>query len=188
MDTPETLESFLHGKVRVLIGDITAQRVDAIVNAANSTLLGGGGVDGAIHRRGGPAILQQCREIRRLQFPDGLPTGEVAITSGGLLAARHVIHTVGPICRLGSAPDAASLASCYRNSAELAAQHGLRSIAFPAISTGAYAYPREQAAVVASETIEAVLHRVAAIEEVRLVFYDAEDAAIFLRSHRFTTI
>ena len=101
MNPAETLVSFLHGKVRVLIGDITAQQVDAIVNAANSTVLGGGGVDGAIHRRGGPEILQQCREIRRLQFPDGLPTGEVVITGGGLLAARHVIHTVGPICRLG---------------------------------------------------------------------------------------
>jgi O-acetyl-ADP-ribose deacetylase (regulator of RNase III) len=187
MDTPETLESFLHGKVRVLIGDITAQQVDAIVNAANSTLLGGGGVDGAIHRKGGPEILEQCRELRRLQFPDGLPTGEVVITGGGLLAARHVIHTVGPICRLGGAPDAAGLASCYRKSLELAAQHGLRSIAFPAISTGVYAYPREQAAVVASETIAAVLHRLAGIAEVRLVFYDPEDAAIFLRNHKFTT-
>src|SRR5271170_8352361 len=153
MDTPETLESFLHGKVRVLIGDIIAQRVDAIVNAANSTLLGGGGVDGAIHRRGGPAILRECQEIRRTRYPRGLPTGEAVLTSGGLLAARHVIHTVGPICRLGSAPDAAALASCYRKSLELAAQHGLRSIAFPAISTGVYAYPREQAAAVASQTI-----------------------------------
>ncbi len=105
MNPAETLVSFLHGKVRVLIGDITAQQVDAIVNAANSTVLGGGGVDGAIHRRGGPEILQQCREIRRLQFPDGLPTGEVVITGGGLLAARHVIHTVGPICRLGGTPE-----------------------------------------------------------------------------------
>src|SRR5271154_7026734 len=129
MDPAETLESFLHGRARVMVGDITAQRVDAIVNAANSTLLGGGGVDGAIHRRGGPAILRECQEIRRTRYPRGLPTGEAVLTSGGLLAARHVIHTVGPICRLGSAPEAAALASCYRNSAELAAQHGFRALA-----------------------------------------------------------
>jgi len=188
MDPAETLESFLHGKVRVLIGDITAQRVDAIVNAANSTLLGGGGVDGAIHRRGGPEILQQCREIRRVQFPNGLPTGEAVLTSGGRLSAPHVIHTVGPICRLGSTPDAAGLASCYRKSLELATQQGLRAIAFPAISTGAYAYPREQAVIVASQTIESVLRRAVAIAEVRLVFYDPEDAAIFLQNHKFTTV
>jgi O-acetyl-ADP-ribose deacetylase len=187
MDPAETLESFLHGKVRVLIGDITAQRVDAIVNAANSSLLGGGGVDGAIHRRGKSDILQQCREIRRSQFPNGLPTGEAVLTSGGRLPAPHVIHTVGPICSLGGTPDAAGLASCYRKSLELAAQHRLRSIAFPAISTGAYAYPREQAAMVASETIETTLPQTPAIAEVRLVFYDPEDAAVFLQNHRFTT-
>jgi O-acetyl-ADP-ribose deacetylase len=186
MAETEALDSFLGGKVRVLVGDITAQRVDAIVNAANSTLLGGGGVDGAIHRRGGPAILQECQEIRRTQYPRGLPTGEAVMTGGGLLAARHVIHTVGPICRLGSAPDAAALASCYRKSLELAAAHGLRSIAFPAISTGVYAYPREEAAAVASQTIEAVLLGGVPADEVRLIFYDAEDAAVFLRNHKFS--
>jgi len=187
MNEAKVLEKFVSGKVHVLVGDITAQRVDAIVNAANSTLLGGGGVDGAIHRKGGPEILEQCREIRRVQFPRGLPTGEVVLTSGGRLPAPHVIHTVGPICRLGGTPDAAALASCYRKSLELAAEKGLRSIAFPAISTGAYAYPREQAAVVASETIETALHRTVSIQEVRLVFYDADDAAVFLRSHKFIT-
>ncbi|MGA2420438.1 MAG: O-acetyl-ADP-ribose deacetylase [Candidatus Acidiferrum sp.] len=187
MAESEALETFLGGKVRVMVGDITAQRVDAIVNAANSTLLGGGGVDGAIHRRGGAVILQECQEIRRTQYPRGLPTGEAVLTSGGRLAAQYVIHTVGPICRLGSAPDAAALASCYRKSLELAGAHGLRSIAFPAISTGAYAYPREEAAAVAAETIEEVLLGGLAVEEVRLIFYDAEDAAIFLRNHKFST-
>jgi O-acetyl-ADP-ribose deacetylase len=187
MEEIRDLESFLNGKVRVLVGDITAQHVDAIVNAANGTLLGGGGVDGAIHRKGGPEILQQCRAIRSEQFPDGLPTGEAVLTTGGRLPARYVIHTVGPICRLGSAPDAAMLASCYRKSLELAAEKELRSIAFPAISTGVYSYPREQAAVVASETIEAVLRGLTEIEQVRLVFYGAEDAVVFLRNHKFST-
>jgi len=186
MDESSVLESFLGGRVRVLVGDITQQRVDAIVNAANSTLLGGGGVDGAIHRHGGPEILQQCRAIRSGQFPDGLPTGEVTLTTGGRLPARYVIHTVGPIRRPGSEPDAAMLASCYRKSMELAEEKKLRSIAFPAISTGVYAYPREQAAVVASETIEVALHNAIAIEEVRLVFFDAQDAAVFLQNHRFS--
>jgi O-acetyl-ADP-ribose deacetylase len=188
MDESGAFESFLNGKVQVMVGDITSQCVDAIVNAANSTLLGGGGVDGAIQRRGGPDILRQCQEIRRAQFPDGLPTGEVVITSGGKLPARYVIHTVGPICRIGSTPDAAMLASCYRKSLELAHEKILRSIAFPSISTGAYAYPREQAAVVASETIEAALQILPGLEQVRLVFFGSEDAAVFLRNHKFSTV
>lgn len=186
MTETRALESFLGGKVHVLIGDITAQRVDAIVNAANSSLLGGGGVDGAIHRKGGPEILQECRVIRSERFPGGLPTGKVVITTGGKLEARFVIHTVGPICKLGSAPDAMGLASCYRKALELAAEKELRSIAFPAISTGVYAYPRDEAAVVASEAIETALRDARAIEEVRLVFFDAEDAAVFLRNHKFS--
>src|SRR6202521_2005370 len=106
---------FLDGRVRVVIGDITRQDVDAIVNAANSTLLGGGGVDGAIHYKGGPKILEACREIRSTRFPRGLPTGEAVLTTGGQLLARHVIHTVGPITHSGSEPDASLLAACYRN-------------------------------------------------------------------------
>jgi O-acetyl-ADP-ribose deacetylase len=180
------LKSFLGGKVRVLVGDITAQDVDVIVNAANSTLLGGGGVDGAIHSKGGPRILEACREIRRTKFPDGLPAGGVVMTTGGDLTARHVIHTVGPILRYGAEPDATSLASCYRNALMLAAASGLRSIAFPAISTGAFGYPPAQAAPVVSETVEAGLAASASVVEVRLVFYDAADARTFLQNQKFS--
>ena len=185
MGQSEILETFLSGRVRVLVGDITKQDVDVLVNAANSSLLGGGGVDGAIHHAGGPQILEECREIRRTRFPKGLPTGEAVITGGGRLTARYVIHTVGPIVRIGGKPDAAMLASCYRRSLALAADNALRSIAFPAISTGAFCYPREQAARVASETIEAVLAATPAIELVHLVFYEMQDARSFLENHNF---
>jgi O-acetyl-ADP-ribose deacetylase (regulator of RNase III) len=187
MDQSEVLESFLFGKVRVLVGDITKQDVDVIVNAANSTLFGGGGVDGAIHEEGGPQILEECREIRRTRFPRGLPTGDVVLTTGGRLLARYVTHTVGPIRRMGREPDALMLASCYRNSLALAAENGLRSIAFPAISTGAYGYPPEKAAPVVSETIESVLTRGTLLEQVRLVFYEVEDATLFLENQKFKT-
>jgi O-acetyl-ADP-ribose deacetylase (regulator of RNase III) len=187
MDQSEVLESFLFGKVRVLVGDITKQDVDVIVNAANSTLFGGGGVDGAIHEEGGAQILEECREIRRTRFPRGLPTGDVVLTTGGRLLARYVIHTVGPIRRMGREPDALMLASCYRNSLALAAENGLRSIAFPAISTGAFGYPPEQAAPVVSETIQSVLTAGTLVEQVRLVFYELEHARLFLKHQRFTT-
>ncbi len=120
-----TLETRLDEQVVVKVGDLTRENVDAIVNAANSTLLGGGGVDGAIHRAGGPAILAACEEIRRTTHPHGLPTGEAVITPGGLLAARHVIHTVGPIYGQNGGRDAELLAACYANSVALAAKHGL---------------------------------------------------------------
>jgi O-acetyl-ADP-ribose deacetylase (regulator of RNase III) len=186
VDGPEVLKTFLGGRVSVLVGDITEQDVDAIVNAANWTLLGGGGVDGAIHEEGGPQILEECREIRRTLHPQGLPTGEAVITSAGRLPARFVIHTVGPIKGVWGEGDAEKLANCYRNSLVLAAQHALRSIAFPAISTGIYAYPRDQAAIVASGTIVHALESFQVIEEVRLVFYSRVDARIFLENHKFT--
>jgi O-acetyl-ADP-ribose deacetylase (regulator of RNase III) len=186
MNQPEILETFLSGHVLVLVGDITKQDVDVIVNAANSTLLGGGGVDGAIHRKGGPQILKECQEIRRTRFPHGLPTGDVVLTTGGLLPARHVIHTVGPIRRLGQEPDAQMLAACYRNSFALAAENGFRSIAFPAISTGVYGYPRRQATPVVSKTIESVLAVETVVKQVRLVFYQADDAQVFLKYQRFS--
>jgi O-acetyl-ADP-ribose deacetylase (regulator of RNase III) len=186
MEHSKSLGSFLYGKVRVLKGDITAQNVDVIVNAANSTLLGGGGVDGAIHAKGGPQILEACREIRRTRFPRGLSTGEAVLTTGGDLLARYVIHTVGPITEIGSEPDALMLASCYRKSLALAGENGLRSIAFPAISTGAFGYPPERAAPVVSETIESVLTAGTVVEQVRLVFFEAEDARLFLKNQRFT--
>jgi len=183
----KTLASFLSGKVHIVRGDITEQDVDVIVNAANSALLGGGGVDGAIHAKGGPKILGACREIRRTRFPHGLPTGEAVLTSGGKLPARHVIHTVGPIVVIGQEPNAAMLAACYRNSLALAADQGLRSIAFPAISTGAYGYPPEHAAPVVSETIESVLASGTPVDHIRLVFFSEADARTFLKHQTFTT-
>jgi O-acetyl-ADP-ribose deacetylase (regulator of RNase III) len=187
MEQSKILASYLSGKVQVVVGDITNQKVDAIVNAANSTLLGGGGVDAAIHAKRGPKILEACREIRRTRFPKGLPTGEAVLTVGGQLSARHVIHTVGPIAGIGKEPDAKMLAACYRNSLALAAEHGLRSIAFPGVSTGAYGYPPELAAPVVSETIEAVLSAGSPVEQILLVFFREADAKTFLKHQKFTT-
>src|SRR5205085_11940268 len=149
----EVAQTFLNGRVRALVDDITRQSVDAIVNAANSTRLGGGGVDGAIHAAGGAQILAECREIRRTRLPEGLPTGEAVITSGGLLLARHVIHTVGPIYGHHEGLEPELLARCYKNSLALASAHGLASIAFPSISTGVFSYPRAEAARVASAAV-----------------------------------
>ncbi len=179
------IESFLNDRVKIKVGDITKEGVDAIVNAANSTLLGGGGVDGAIHDDGGPRILEECREIRRTRFPDGLPTGQAVITSAGDLAARYVIHTVGPIYD-PSRPDCGQLLSdCYTNSLVLAAAYSLTSIAFPSISTGAYGYPKPDAAEVASEAIARFLSSETSILEVRLVFFSIADAQTFLKHHHF---
>jgi O-acetyl-ADP-ribose deacetylase (regulator of RNase III) len=162
----------------IKVGDITREDVDAIVNAANALLLGGGGVDGAIHRAGGPAILAECRALRDSRFPDGLPTGQAVITTGGELRARHVIHTVGPIYGRNGGRDAELLAACYENSIALAAHHGLASIAFPAISTGAYGYPKAEAASVARAAIARATSRAVRVREVILVFGSEADAAI----------
>jgi len=165
-------------RIEVKVGDITEEDVDAIVNAANSSLLGGGGVDGAIHRAGGPAILAACRELRASRYPQGLPTGEAVITTGGNLRARHVIHTVGPVYGQNGGRDAILLAACYQNSVALAAAEGLATLAFPAISTGVYGYPKREAARVARSAIERALARHPAITHVRLVFFSEGDAAI----------
>ncbi len=185
MNSSETIKSFLSGRVTIIVGDIAQQRVDAVVNAANSTLFGGGGVDGAIHYAGGPQILEECKEIRRTRYPGGLPAGEAVITSGGALQARYVIHTVGPIKGRCGGRDAELLAACYKNSLALAVQHGLRSVAFPSISTGAFGYPREEAAAVSSEAIRDFLRVNGLLEEARLVFYTRGDVNVFLRNHRF---
>jgi O-acetyl-ADP-ribose deacetylase len=179
-------QSFLDERVQVIVGDITRQDVEAIVNAANSSLLGGGGVDGAIHRAGGPEILEECREIRRTRFPEGLPTGEAVITTGGKLAALYVIHTVGPIYGEHRGKEAELLANCYHNSLTLAVEKNLTSVAFPAISTGVYGYPRAEAAEVASRTIENFLSTDRQLKEVRLVFFQSADAEIFLQSQKFS--
>lgn len=177
--------SFLNGRVSVLIGDITQQDTDAIVNAANASLLGGGGVDGAIHRAGGHEILEECREIRRTRFPNGLPTGEAVITTGGKLPALYVIHTVGPIYGEEHGQEAELLANCYHNSLTLAVEKNLTSIAFPAISTGVFGYPQNEAAEVASKTIENFLSTDHQLTDVRLVFFQPRDAEVFLANQKF---
>lgn len=179
--------TFLDGRVSVAVGDITREAVDAVVNAANSTLLGGGGVDGAIHRAGGPSILAECQEIRRTHHPGGLPTGEAVITTAGQMPARYVIHTVGPIYGREGGREAELLAAAYRNSLALAAAHALASVAFPSISTGAYGYPREEAAAVTSRAIVEFLNEDETIKEVRLVFFSTGDMNVFLRNHQFVS-
>ena len=152
-------------------GDITQQDADAIVNAANSSLMGGGGVDGAIHRKGGPMILEECKQLRANDWPDGLPTGKAAATTGGNLPARWVIHTVGPVYAK-SEDRSALLASCHIESLRVADELGAKTVAFPAISTGIYGYPLEEAAPVAIGTVRAAD---TAVEEVRFVLF-GEDA------------
>ena len=151
-------------------GDITKERVDAIANAANERLMGGGGVDGAIHRAGGPAIMAECSAIRAKQ--GGCPTGQAVITTGGNLPAQHVIHTVGPIWRGGNAGEPELLASCYRESLRLAVEHNIKTIAFPSISTGVYGYPVAQAAVIALNAVKQFLVAHDGLDEVRFVLFD----------------
>jgi O-acetyl-ADP-ribose deacetylase len=157
-------------QIVVAEGDLTTQHVDAIVNAANSTLLGGGGVDGAIHRAGGPSILAECEELRRTAFPDGLPTGRAVATGGGDLPARWVIHTVGPVYRSSEDPPG-ELASCHIQALRVADELGARTVAFPAISTGVFGYPIHEAAGVA---IGAARDADTAVEEVRFVLFGRE--------------
>lgn len=163
----------LAGRLELVQGDITRQDTDAIVNAANTSLLGGGGVDGAIHRAGGPAILAACRKL------GGCATGDAKITPGGRLRARHVIHTVGPVYHGGGDREAALLASAYRRSLEVAREHGIRSIAFPSISTGAYRYPLREAARIAIDTVSAYLRAHPDIELVRFVLFSDADLAVY---------
>jgi O-acetyl-ADP-ribose deacetylase (regulator of RNase III) len=155
-------------KLELAQGDITQQDTDAIVNAANSSLLGGGGVDGAIHRAGGPQILAECRQI------GGCPPGEARITSGGRLKARYVIHTVGPIYHGGQSGEPETLANAYRNSLALATQHGIKNVAFPSISTGAYGYPIALAATIALRTVMDYLQAHPEVELVRFVLFGQE--------------
>jgi O-acetyl-ADP-ribose deacetylase (regulator of RNase III) len=165
-------------RITLVKGDITAQEVDVVVNAANRSLLGGGGVDGAIHRRGGPRILAECRRVREERYPGGLPVGRAVTTTGGDLPAAHVIHVVGPV--YGREPDAPSLlAACHTEALRLADELAARSIAFPAISTGAYGYPLDEAAAVA---IRAVREAETRLEEIRFVLFDAAAYEAFSRA------
>ena len=175
-------KAFLDGRLVIKQGDITHEKVDAIVNAANRTLLGGGGVDGSIHRVGGPAILNECRHIRKTDYPDGLPTGEAVITGAGRLPTGHVIHTVGPVWHGGNDGEPELLASAYRESLKIAAINQMTTLAFPAISTGVYGYPKELAALVARDTIAAFLSVNPHPETVYLVFFSVLDAEIFRRA------
>ena len=159
--------------LRILTGDITRCHVDAIVNAANETLLGGGGVDGAIHRAAGPELLVECRTL------GGCPTGQAKITKGYRLPAKYVIHTVGPVWRGGAHGEAELLAACYRNSLALAAEYNLETVAFPAISCGVYSYPADEAAEIAVATIRDVLGQPHAFREIKMICFDPKIYAAF---------
>jgi len=158
-------------KVHLIRGDITDQETDAVVNAANPSLMGGGGVDGAIHRKGGPKILEECKKIRATEWPTGLPTGGAVITSGGDLKAKYVIHTVGPIWRGGRNQEPELLAKAYRNSLRLAVSKHLKTISFPSISTGAYGYPIKKASRIALSTVKEFLEKEDKLDEVIFVLF-----------------
>jgi O-acetyl-ADP-ribose deacetylase (regulator of RNase III) len=157
-------------KLSLTVGDITKQKTDAIVNAANSSLMGGGGVDGAIHRAGGPKILEECMKISEKQ--GGCDTGEAVITTGGNLPAKYVIHTVGPIWGGGNRREPELLANCYKNSLKLTVENGIKTISFPSISTGAYGYPIDQAANVALKAVIGFLKKDDSLEEVVFVLFN----------------
>jgi O-acetyl-ADP-ribose deacetylase len=168
------LPEFMDGRIAMTKGDITTCDVDAIVNAANRSLLGGGGVDGAIHRAAGPGLLEECRTL------GGAETGEAKITAGYRLRARHVIHTVGPVWRGGEGDEDRLLADCYRNSLKLAAQNGLKTVAFPSISTGAYGYPIGRAAPIALSAVRGSLEAEPTIEKVIFVCFSEDDLEVYL--------
>jgi O-acetyl-ADP-ribose deacetylase (regulator of RNase III) len=167
------------GRILLYQGDITTLDTDAIVNAANSSLLGGGGVDGAIHRAGGPQILEECRRLRAGHYGKGLRTGEAVITTGGHLPAQYVIHTVGPVWNGGHKQEPELLANCYRNSLSIAAQKKLTSVAFPGISTGIYGYPKPEATTIAVREVLAFLETQKQPAEVVFVVFDAESKRLY---------
>ena len=177
-------EEYKIDKARVLLiqGDITEMDTDAIVNAANPSLMGGGGVDGAIHRKGGPRILEECKRIRATEWPNGLPTGKAVITTGGNLKAKYVIHTVGPVWRGGNSGEPELLAEAYRNSLRLSVSKGLKTVAFPSISTGAYRYPIEKACKVALATVKEFLEKEDKLDKVVFVLFTAHDLEVYKKA------
>ncbi len=170
----------LFGRVETLCADITEMDCDAVVNAANSSLLGGGGVDGAIHRAAGPSLLEACRKIRADEYPSGLPSGEAVATGAGEMKCSYVIHTVGPVWQGGASGEPEKLASCYRNSLALAEQLKLKSLAFPAISTGVYGYPAQKAAEVVQSTLAEAVPRLKSVKKIYLVFFSSRGEEEFL--------
>ena len=168
--------------VRFIRGDITEMAADVIVNAANNSLMGGGGVDGAIHRKGGQKILEECKRIRVEQWPNGLPTGKAVITTGGNLKAKHVIHTVGPVWHGGSVGEAGLLAEAYTNSFKVAVKNKLRTIAFPSISTGAYGYPVKEASHVAVRAAKDFVEAEDNLDEVIFVLFSDRDLSAYLET------
>lgn len=181
----EDIVQYLYSdRIAVTVGDITKLEVDAIVNAANSALMGGGGVDGAIHRAGGAAILEECKKIRETQYPgqEGMPAGCAVITTGGNLPAKKVIHTVGPVWRGGTKGEKTILAKAYNSSLEIASKSELKTVAFPAISTGVYGYPKKEAALTAYYAVKKFLDNNKYPEMVYFVFIDKKDADIFINA------
>lgn len=164
----------------VTIGDITTLQIDAIVNAANTSLMGGGGVDGAIHRAGGQIIYDECLEIRKTRFPDGLPTGDAVITSAGDMPSKYVIHTVGPVWHGGKRNEISLLRNAYQNSLIRAMEKGIKTLAFPAVSTGIYGFPKRLAASIVFETVTDFLKEHPEMKAIYLVFFSQADADIFL--------
>jgi O-acetyl-ADP-ribose deacetylase (regulator of RNase III) len=166
----------MNDRIEILRGDITKLKVDAIVNAANNSLMGGGGVDGAIHRAGGPTILEECRKI--VAKLGGCETGEAVITTGGNLPAKFVIHTVGPVWHGGKQNEALKLSNCYKNSLQVAIENDCKTVAFPNISTGIYGYPKEEAARIAFNTVKEFLLSANKIEKVIFVCFDEENESL----------
>jgi O-acetyl-ADP-ribose deacetylase (regulator of RNase III) len=168
--------------IRFVKGDITEVAADAIVNAANHSLMGGGGVDGAIHLKGGPEILEECKKIRSIDWPEGLPTGKAVITTGGNLKAKHVIHTVGPVWRGGGDDESGLLAEAYVNSLRVAVMSKLRTIAFPSISTGAYGYPIQEASRIAVTTVRRFLETKDSLNEIIFVLFSERDLNVYVET------
>ena len=181
----QNMTEYMNGRVIVKVGDITKEHVDAIVNAANSSLMGGGGVDGAIHRIGGSAILDDCRALRNNEYPDGLPKGQAVATTAGLLPAKYIIHTVGPVWRGGTHNEEQLLGDCYTNSLKVAFENNCDTIAFPAISTGVYGYPKTKAAIVASHAVKEFLEENSTFKKVFFVFFSKGDEDIFIEECGF---
>jgi len=185
-ETKMSREEYSVGKTQIVLlqGDITEMNTDAIVNAANSSLMGGGGVDGAIHRKGGPKILEECKRIRTTEWPSGLPTGKSVITSGGKLKAKYVIHTVGPVWRGGKSGEAELLAEAYVNCLKMAVSKGIKTIAFPSISTGAYGYPITEASQIALKSVKQFLEKEDELEKVVFVLFTQHDFEVYRESLR----